>query len=110
MSVRIELVAKELIAARARRKEAKDALRVYRQKNGACESLDDSYFPDGGGLGACYSRYPSLPMESRCEVCQGSEPLWQARQKAAAEVGSAMRRLTNLCNKASQSADVKAGG
>lgn len=96
----IEHAARELVAARARRAAAKKALLAYRQEHGGCENNDDEQHDVGDHRGNCYQRYPSLPLDRRCDVCQGSEPLWQARTRAATDVGAAMRRLTRLCNKA----------
>lgn len=98
----IERAARELVAARARRVIVKKALLAYRQEHGSCEAIDEQYPPYGEGPGPCYMRYPSLSLDKRCDVCQGSEPLYQARKQAASEVGAAMRRLTRLCNKESE--------
>lgn len=109
----IEQAAMSLVDARNERTKAKAALLKYRQENGECSRVDASRSRNDHGIPdplppPCFQseRYFNNSVTDQwCEVCAGSEPLYQARKKAAIRVGNALRRLTAICNrKAAQSA------
>lgn len=88
----IEKAAKRLFAARLVSSQAKFCLQQYRQEHGGC------IYPPESGRSNCYLQW-QLPKARWCEVCRGSEPIYQARKKAAIEVATAMRALMHLCKK-----------
>lgn len=98
----IERAARELVAARRERHDAKAALLKYRQDKGDCERRVGAQNFDALVPPPCFQseRYFSdNPTDQWCEVCAGSEPLYQARKRAAIRVGKALRKLTNACAK-----------
>lgn len=107
MSNAIEQAARELVEARRERSNAKAALLKYRQENGECSRVDASRSRNDHGIPdplppPCFQseRYFNNGVTDQwCEVCAGSEPLYQARKRAAIRVGKALRKLTNACVK-----------
>lgn len=75
-----------LYRAMVARREAKAALRKYREERGSCEwenptAGEDTIFP-------CYRDIRAMEW---CDVCHGSQPLWEAYRAAAIEQGAARR-------------------
>ncbi len=103
MNMRLEAIAEAALQwARARdaSRAAKAALLAYRVEHGSCtETLSEK-------SRGCWDLYAGpvwerqfLPLAEWCEVCAGSQPLWQSRKHAAIAVGVATRRLAYLCRK-----------
>jgi hypothetical protein len=80
-----------LYRAMAERRAAKTALREYRERVGECEhALAD----ESGMFGdACYRRAQNgrISADEWCDVCAGSQPLWECYRDAARAQGQAVR-------------------
>ena len=74
--------------ARRRKKQAHADLVAYRVEHGGCIGDDR--------VGTCYQGFG----DGWCAVCLGSQPLWEARKTASYRVGTALRGLMRLCEKA----------
>ena len=90
-------------AARQKHRTAKEAILEYRRIHGSCTVKPESYYDDSGA-GPCYTRGPrretlgrALLFADWCEVCQGSQPLYEARYAAGIAVGVALRALGRAC-------------
>ena len=83
--------------ARLKQRETKMALRIYREQHGACPLYDNGYHRDGrDGRPSCFQT--SEPMSEWCEVCRGSQPLWEARRQAAKDAGVALKKpISSVC-------------
>ncbi len=89
---RIRDAALDFYKARQKQKEAKAALRKFRQENGGCDCAMPCY----------YSQRPidgNDEYEPWCDNCQAAQPLWETYQKSANLVGASLRRLLLLCQK-----------
>ena len=92
MKTLIEQAALQLVAARLRHRAAKIALRLYREKCGACT---DSITESGDRGDECYLGHRLV----WCSVCLGSQPIWVEYRAAANAAGAAMRNLIQICSK-----------
>lgn len=86
---------RKLYSKRAAKIAAKEALREFRAEHGSC--LDEGNSVDVPTL-RCF-REPDKPKEQWCEVCLGSQPLWEARQKAQAQAAAALRSILRIAAK-----------
>lgn len=93
----IEAAAIAYYEARVVRRNAKAALLAFRQECGGCEG-GICYGEDGEYINPCYTAFRDEPARW-CEVCTASQPLYEARKRAAHEVGKALRRLVYVCGK-----------
>lgn len=82
----------DLYRARIERVEASKALKSYREQHGSCER-EDHY----GNVRPCYYRIPD--QDEWCEVCLGSQPLFERKMKASQKCGAAIRRIMHVCKK-----------
>ena len=105
----IEIAALRFYHARVKKRDAKAALKAYRLDNGACISggiMRAGIRTRDGDEGPCWSDahaiYPFgiMPRDEWCEVCLGSQPLWEHYRKMNTEAQAALRRLMHLCKKA----------
>ena len=79
-----------LYQARQRHKQAHEALKQYRKEHGSCDG--ENY----ANTGPCYMRY-DLTRVDWCDICEGSQPLWEERTRASRRLGPTLRRLMYLC-------------
>ena len=97
MAIPIETAAMRWHRARKALQKAKDDLKVYREKTGACQFEA----PPEEANAVCAQNVPCYHTTQHqdlwCETCLGSEPLFQAKRKAGQEQGAAMRQLMRLC-------------
>jgi len=75
--------------ARRGKLQAHADLVAYRAEHGGC-------IGDDKDVGTCYEGYN----DDWCAICLGSQPLWEARKTASYRVGTALRGLMRLCEKA----------
>jgi hypothetical protein len=93
--MKIRDAAINLYHARNARVAARKALKEYREKVGECEESTELYDrsdknPD------CY-RNEGLNRTDWCSICEGSQPLWEAKVKASNKAGAALRVVMALC-------------
>lgn len=83
----IEQAVLRLYRARVARRETHAALKAYRQEHGSCVKH--------GNLPPCFAT-GSYILVDWCEICQGAQPLWEARRKAYIEATAALISLLNM--------------